>query len=112
MLETLLHAVLRLFAFLLHGLLEWWSWGGETETEQWFFYCTACVAVPILSLGLLRVERYDNSQLLDWRTISTDSAEVVGQNALVDSGFAASGRDVVVFRRQNIALRRQKAACT
>lgn len=43
MLETLLHAVLRLFAFLL------------------------------------RVERYDNSQLLDWRTISTDSAEVVGQ---------------------------------
>ena len=43
MLETLLHAVLRLLAFLL------------------------------------RVERYDNSQLLDWRTISTDSAEVVGQ---------------------------------
>ena len=79
MLETLLHAVLRLFAFLLHGLLEWWSWGGETETEQWFFYCTACVAVPILSFGLLRVERYSNSQLLDWRTISTDSAEVVGQ---------------------------------
>ena len=55
MLETLLHAVLRLFAFLLRGLLEWWSWGGETETEQWFFYRTACVAVPILSLGLLRV---------------------------------------------------------
>ena len=62
MLETLLYAVLRLFAFLLHGLLEWWTWGGETETEQWFFYCTACMAVPILSLGLLRVERYDNSQ--------------------------------------------------
>ena len=79
MLETLLHAVLRLFAFLLRGLLEWWTWGGETETEQWFFYRTACVAVPILSLGLLRVERYDNSQLLDWRTISTDSAKVVGQ---------------------------------
>ena len=79
MLETLLHAVLRLLAFLLRVLLEWWTWGGETETEQWFFYRTACVAVPILSLGLLRVERYSNSQLLDWRTISTDSAEVVGQ---------------------------------
>lgn len=25
------------------------------------------------------VGRYDNSQLWDWRTISTDSAEVVGQ---------------------------------
>ena len=34
MLETLLHAVLRLFAFLLRGLLEWWTWGGDTETEQ------------------------------------------------------------------------------
>ena len=65
MLETLLHAVLRLFAFLLRGLLEWWSWGGETETELWFFYRTDYVLVPILSLGLLRVERYDNSQLLD-----------------------------------------------
>ena len=74
MLETLLHAVLRLLAFLLRVLLEWWSWGGETETEQWFFYRTACVVVPILSFGLLRVERYSNS-----RTISTDSAEVVGQ---------------------------------
>ena len=51
MLETLLHAVLRLFAFLLRGLLEWWSWGGETETEQWFFYRTACMAVPILTWG-------------------------------------------------------------
>lgn len=50
-LETLLHAVLHLFAFLLRGLLEWWSWGGEIETEQWFFYRTACVLVPILSLG-------------------------------------------------------------
>ena len=79
MLETLLHAVLHLFTFLLRALLEWWTWGGETETEQWFFYRTACMAVPILSFGLLRVERYDNSQLLNWRTISTDSAEVVGQ---------------------------------
>ena len=87
MLETLLHAVLRLFAFLLHGLLEWWSWGGETETELWFFYRTACVAVPILSLGLLRVERYGNSQLLDWRTISTDSAEVVGRIFWLMAGF-------------------------
>ena len=87
MLETLLHAVLRLFAFLLYGVLEWWSWGGETETEQWFFYCTACVAVPILSFGLLRVERYGNSQLLDWRTISTDSAEVVGRIFWLMAGF-------------------------
>ena len=87
MLETLLHAVLRLFAFLLYGLLEWWSWGGETETEQWFFYRTACVVVPILSLGLLRVERYDNSQLLDWRTISTDLAEVVGRIFWLIAGF-------------------------
>ena len=87
MLETLLHAVLRLFAFLLYGLLEWWSWGGETETEQWFFYRTACVAVPILSLGLLRVERYDNSQLLDWHTISTDSAEMAGRILWLIAGF-------------------------
>lgn len=79
MLETLLHAVLHLFAFLLCVLLEWWTWGVGTDTEQWFFYRTACVAVPILSFGLLRVERYSNSQLLNWRTISTDSAEVVGQ---------------------------------
>ena len=87
MLETLLHAVLRLFAFLLYGVLEWWSWGGETETEQWFFYRTACVAVPRLSLRLLRVERYGNSQLLDWRTISTDSAEVVGRIFWLMAGF-------------------------
>ena len=53
--------------------------GRRNRNGQWFFYRTACVAVPILSFGLLRVERYSNSQLLDWRTISTDSAEVVGQ---------------------------------
>ena len=79
MLETIFQGILRLFAFLLRLLAEWWTWGGETETEQRFFYRTGCVVVPILSLGLLNVERDDNTQLLDWRTISIDSGEFIGQ---------------------------------
>lgn len=79
MLETIFQGILRLLAFLLRLLAEWWVWGGETETEQRFFYHTGCVVVPILSLGLLNVERDDNTQLLDWRTISIDSGEFIGQ---------------------------------
>ena len=44
-------------------------WQGQSKEENSFFYCTARVVVPIASLGLLRVESYENSQLLDWHTL-------------------------------------------
>lgn len=77
MLETLLHGILRIFAIVLELWAEWCVYG-STETEESVFHRTACVIVPILSLGLFRVERYDNTQLLDWRTLSIHTGEIIG----------------------------------
>lgn len=77
--ETFFETLLRFIAGVLRVWLEWaTSWYGVTETEETFFHRTACVIVPVFSLGLFRVERYDNTQLLDWRTLSVDTGEVIG----------------------------------
>ncbi len=59
--ETLLEGGLRIVATLLDIWLEWFGRFDTSEQEEDFFYRTARVVVPIASLGMLRVESYENS---------------------------------------------------
>lgn len=57
---------------------SFFSFFGLSENEETFCYHTARKLVPILTLGLFRVESYENSQLLNWRTLSISFAETLG----------------------------------
>ncbi|XXQ69249.1 hypothetical protein ACKLNO_05145 [Neisseriaceae bacterium B1] len=69
---------MEFIADLLLSLLHWSGILQADETLNDFFYHTCCVVLPLLSLGVFRAERLDNTQLLDWRTISIGMCETLG----------------------------------
>lgn len=69
---------MEFIADLLLSLLQWLGIIPDDERLNNFCYRTARVVLPLLSLGVFRAERLDNTQLLDWRTISIGMCETLG----------------------------------
>lgn len=69
---------MEFIADLLLSLLHWSGILQVDETLNDFFYRTCCVVLPLLSLGVFRAERLDNTLLLDWRTMSIGTCETLG----------------------------------
>lgn len=52
--------------------MEWLS------RVEHFFYRTGCIIVPVVSLGVFRIEPYVQKGHTDWRTLPVTAGEVFG----------------------------------
>lgn len=77
--ENLFEIIGAVLMLALRILIGWIFFGEAWELRSNnFFYRTGRVIVPLLTLGLLRVEKPDNHDLLDWRTLPEMVGDWIG----------------------------------
>ncbi|WP_308018138.1 6-aminohexanoate hydrolase [Neisseria bergeri] len=76
--DELFKWAVRILAAVADWILELMCSAFPFAEPSRFFHRTARIVVPVLSLGLFRVEDYGNTECLDWRTFSADMGESIG----------------------------------